>query len=157
MAKNIKMNSAETYESINVYLSKEKTPIAYQNKLDELMDSKAFDSKEEAEKWINETPFELELYYENGYGLFGVEAEAVECATLHSPYSNADILDEDEIDLVNYDDKEHYSNNYIQYSLNDDLVKYIIDVANNSQENSDEKIMKIRNTIFKSITGKNLK
>lgn len=107
MTKNIKMNNAENYESINVYLSKEKTPIAYQNKLDELMDSKAFDSKEEAEKWINETPFELELYYENGYGLFGVEAEAVESATLHSPYSNAVILDENEDDVDDSSLGEH--------------------------------------------------
>ena len=43
--KPIKMNNADDYESINITLSKENTPIAYQNKLDELMDIKAFDTK----------------------------------------------------------------------------------------------------------------
>jgi hypothetical protein len=38
------------------------------------MDCKAFDTQAEAEKWLSETPIELELYYEYGYGLFGVEA-----------------------------------------------------------------------------------
>jgi hypothetical protein len=93
MAQNIKINDAQNYESINVYLSMEKTPIAFQNKLQELMDCQAFDSEEEAIKWIETTPFELELYYEKGYGLFAVEAEAVENADVHSPYSDA-ILEE---------------------------------------------------------------
>ena len=84
--KPIKMNNADDYESINITLSKENTPIAYQNKLDELMDIKAFDTKEEAEDWINTHPIELELYYENGQGLFAVESEAVERTTIHSPY-----------------------------------------------------------------------
>jgi hypothetical protein len=57
------------------------------------MDCQAFDSEEEAIKWIETTPFELELYYEKGYGLFAVEAEAVENTDVHSPYSDA-ILEE---------------------------------------------------------------
>ena len=83
MMKAIKMNNADNYESINITLSKENTPIAYQNKLDELMDCKAFDTQAEAEAWLNETPIELELYYENGYGLFGVESEAVESTEIN--------------------------------------------------------------------------
>ncbi len=106
--KAIKMNNADNYESINIILSKENTPIAYQNKLDELMNCKAFDTQSEAEKWLSETPIELELYYENGYGLFGVEAEAVESMKIQSPYSGAPILDEDEIDQFNDDDKSKY-------------------------------------------------
>ena len=46
--KAIKMNDADNYESINIKLTKENTPIAYQNKLDELMDCKAFDTQAEA-------------------------------------------------------------------------------------------------------------
>ena len=30
---------------------------------------------------------ELEVYYEVGYGLFAVEADAVESADIYSPYS----------------------------------------------------------------------
>ena len=154
--KAIKMNNADNYESINITLSRENTPIAYQNKLDELMDCKAFDTQAEAEKWLSETPIELELYYENGYGLFGVEAEAVESMETKSPYSGAPILDENEIDQFNDDDKEQYSNNYIQSTLNDDMIKSIINCVNNSQEIHEDKIEEIRNIIFRSITGKNL-
>ena len=102
----IKKNDAYNYESIKITLSRMTTPIAYQNKLDELMECKAFDTQAEAEKWLNETPIELELYYEKGYGLFGVEEEAVEESEIHSPYSGAPLLDEDEIDQFNDDDKQ---------------------------------------------------
>ena len=154
--KAIKMNNADNYESINITLSRENTPIAYQNKLDELMECKAFDTQSEAEEWLSETPIELELYYEKGYGLFGVESEAVENAELQSPYSGAPILDEDEIDQFNDDDKPQYSNDYIQNALNNDAINSIINCANNPQEIQEYKIEKIRNIIFRSITGKNL-
>lgn len=152
----IKMNDVYTYESVNITLSKENTPIAYQNKLDELMECGAFDTKAEAEKWISETHIELELYYEKGYGLFGVEAEAIECTEIHSPYSGAPILDEDEIYQFNEDDNTQYSNDYIKSALNDDLIKTIITYANNPQEIQKYKIEEIRDIIFKTITGKNL-
>ena len=154
--KAIKMNNADNYESINITLSRENTPIAYQNKLDELMDCKAFDTQAEAEAWLNETPIELELYYENGYGLFGVEAEAVENTEIQSPYSGTPILDEDEIDQFNDDDQPQYSNDYIQNALNDDLLKSILEISNNNQEIPEYKIEEIRNIIFRSITGKNI-
>jgi len=154
--KAIKMNNADNYESINITLSRENTPIAYQNKLDELMDCKAFDTQDEAEKWLSETPIELELYYENGYGLFGVEAEAVENMEIQSPYSGAPILDEDVIDQFNDDDKPQYSNDYIQNALNNDMINSIINCAKNPQEIQEYKIEEIRNIIFRSITGKNL-
>lgn len=152
--KAIKMNNADNYESINIILSREKTPIAYQNKLDELIDCKAFYTQSEAEKWLSETPIELELYYENGYGLFGVEAEAVESSEIQSPYSGAPILDEDEFDQFNDDDKPQYSNDYIQNALNDDMINSIINCANNPKEIQEYKIEEIRNIIFRSITGK---
>ena len=152
------MNNADNYESINITLSKENTPIAYQNKLDELMDCKAFDTQAEAEKWLRETPIELELYYEYGYGLFGVEAEAIESTEIQSPYSGAPILDEDEIDQFNDNDKPQYSNDYIKSALNDDILKYILEISNNNQEipeyKPEYKIEEIRNIIFRSITGK---
>ena len=154
--KAIKMNNADNYESINITLSKENTPIAYQNKLDELMDCKAFDTQAEAEKWLRETPIELELYYEYGYGLFGVEAEAIESTEIQSPYSGAPILDEDEIDQFNDNNKPQYSNDYIKSVLNDDLLKSILKISNNNQEIPEYKIEEIRNVIFRSITGKNI-
>lgn len=152
--KAIKMNNADNYESIDIKLSRENTPIAYQNKLDELMDCKAFDTQAEAEKWLRETPIELELYYEYGYGLFGVEAEAIESTEIQSPYSGAPILDEDEIDQFNDNNKPQYSNDYIQNVLSDDMIRSIINCANNLKEIQEYKIEEIRNIIFRSITGK---
>lgn len=89
--KTVKANDDEHYESINVILNREKTPIAFQNKLDELMEEGAFDTEEEAIKWIETNPIELELYYEKGYGLFAVESGAVESnSDLVSPYTKAE-------------------------------------------------------------------
>lgn len=105
MAKNIKINDADCVESINVYLSREKTPVAFQNKLKELMDCKAFDTEEEAIKWIETTPIELELYYETGQGLFGVESEVVEnFYILNSPYSDAKLICDPEVNPECYED-----------------------------------------------------
>lgn len=87
-----KINDSDSYEPIMVQLSKDKTPIAYQNKLNELMKEGAFDSVEEAEKWINETPIELELYYEEGYGLFAVESGAADSGSFYSPYSKDEYI-----------------------------------------------------------------
>ena len=96
----IKMNNAANYETISVTLTPERFPIAYKNKLEELMDVQAFDTIEEAEAWIKSTPIELELYYENGYGLFGAEAEVIEDGWIRSPYSTAPVLDDDEYEIV---------------------------------------------------------
>lgn len=88
-----KINNAENYEPIMVQLSKEKTPIAYNNKLEELIENGM--SKEEAEKYINESPIELEIYYEKEYGLFAVEIGAADSGSFYSPYSKEEYLEED--------------------------------------------------------------
>ena len=87
----IKANNENNYESIMVTLTREKTPIAFQSKLDELMEQGAFDNEADAIKWIESTPIELELYYEKDSGLFAVEADAVDNqADLVSPYTGAE-------------------------------------------------------------------
>lgn len=87
----IKANNENNYEPIKVTLTREKTPIAFQNKLDELMEQGAFDSEADAIEWIESTPIELELYYEKDRGLFAVEAESVEFhSDLVSPYTGAE-------------------------------------------------------------------
>ena len=154
--KPIKMNDADNYESINIQLSKDKFPIAYQNKLQELLDYKAFDTKEEAEKYIAENPIELELYYEPGYGLFGVESEATEANVVHSPYSNAPVLDDDLFEKFNEDDHPQHSNDFIKAALTDDVLKTIIKISNDNQEIPEYKIEEIRNAIFHAISGKDL-
>lgn len=80
----MKKNNSDEYESIFVSLSPDKTPIAYKNKVDCLMLPGS--SREEAEKLALE-PIELEIYYETGCGLFGVEPEAIESGGVTSPYN----------------------------------------------------------------------
>jgi hypothetical protein len=88
----IKVNNADCYESFTVILHEDIFPIAHKNKVDELVESGAFDSREEARQWVNTTPIELELYYEKHSGLFAVEAEAIESCSesLCSPYTKAE-------------------------------------------------------------------
>ena len=82
-------------ETIEVMLTEERFPKAFNNKLRELMDQKAFDSEDEARAWIRSTPFVLELYYEKDSGLFAVESEALESCpeSICSPYTKTPFKD----------------------------------------------------------------
>ena len=91
----MKANKIGQVESIAVLLTRQTFPIAFQNKLDELMSQGAFDDEEDAIKWI-ETAIVLEIMYEKDSGLFAVESEAIECGTLISPYSGESIECDDE-------------------------------------------------------------
>ena len=83
----VQLNNSDNYEHLcNVVLTKDKFPIAYENKVKELMDECNM-SREEAENLIKDMKIELEVYYEVGYGLFAIESEAAECGTIYSPYS----------------------------------------------------------------------
>lgn len=88
----MKTNSVDFYDSILVTLNKEKTPIAFEQKVQELLEQGVFPTREKAEEYVNSTPIELELYYQKHSGLFSVETEAVESGTIYSPYS-AELLD----------------------------------------------------------------
>tara|TARA_B100000963_G_C22590987_1_gene655481 strand:+ start:812 stop:1081 length:270 start_codon:yes stop_codon:yes gene_type:complete len=81
----MKVNAPEKAEIIELFLSKDKTPIAYQKKVAELIRSGL--SEEEAENFVSTTPFEMEFYYSDNLGLFLVECEAVDNAILVDPYS----------------------------------------------------------------------
>lgn len=83
----MKANKVGQEETIGVLLTRRTFPIAFQNKLNELMEQGAFDNEEDATKWIESTPIVLEIMYEKDNGLFAVENEAIECDTLVSPYS----------------------------------------------------------------------
>ena len=83
-------------EVIEVLLTPNKFPIAYKNKVDELMEQGAFDNREDAEKLVQTTPICLEIIYEKHSGLFAVESEGLECGGLISPYTNKEIICENE-------------------------------------------------------------
>lgn len=90
------INKPGAEEIIEVRLSKTKTPVAYQKKLEELMEVDAFNTKEEAEKWLDQNPIILEIYYEKHQGLFAVESEALESCSLKSPYTGNDLVEPEE-------------------------------------------------------------
>jgi len=91
----MRKNSPEQAEIIELFLSKDKTPIAYQKKVAELIKSGM--TEKEAEHFVSTTPFEMEFYYSDDLGLFLVESEAVENAILVDPYTgeNLEHLDEE--------------------------------------------------------------
>lgn len=91
----MKVNAPEKAEIIELFLSKDKTPIAYKKKVAELI--KCGYSEEEAEDIVSTTPFEMEFYYSDDLGLFLVESEAVENGILVDPYTgeNLEHLDEE--------------------------------------------------------------
>lgn len=85
-------------EYIEVLLTPTKYPIAYKNKIDELMEQELFSSREEAEHWVQTNPICLEFIYEKNCGLFAVESEAIEANACTSPYSGLDVVSEDDIE-----------------------------------------------------------
>ena len=90
----IKINEPNHEEVIEIRLSREKTPIAFKEKLDELMEEGAFDTEKEAIEWIEKTPFVMERYYEKGQGLFLVESEAIDNCDIVSPYTKEELVEE---------------------------------------------------------------
>ena len=92
----MKKNNAENYESIRVYLDENRTPLAFNEKLKELMEEGAFDNENDARSYILTNPIELELYYHKGYGLYGVESDAVEYADIYNPYDGTKMEEWDE-------------------------------------------------------------
>lgn len=90
-----KLNSVENAEIIEVKITKEKYPIAYNNKLEEFINENGM-TKEEAEKCLEDWTIPMEIVYHKGYGLFMVESEAVECTPIYSPYTG-DECDDSEV------------------------------------------------------------
>lgn len=92
-------------DTIEVVLTEKETPILFRKKLEELMEQKAFNSEDEAKKWIESTPIVLCLVYHKHSGMFAVEDEAVDITV--SPYDGKTgtyILNED----PDYEPKVYY-------------------------------------------------
>lgn len=85
------------YENtIEVVLTEKETPILFKKKLEELMEQGAFNSEDEAKKWIESTPIVLCVVYHKHSGMYAVEDEAVD--STFSPYDGStptDTINED--------------------------------------------------------------
>ena len=83
----VKLNNAEQCEGIFIIIDKEQYPIAYRNKIEELVEQGVYANAEFAEFYNPTFEMECELYYDKHSGLFAVECGAVESGTIYSPYS----------------------------------------------------------------------
>jgi hypothetical protein len=83
----VKLNSAENFERLIIIVDKEQYPIAYRNKIEELVEQGCYNTIEKAERDNPTFEIDCEIYYDKHSGLFAVECEAVESGTIYSPYS----------------------------------------------------------------------
>lgn len=81
---NAVLNTPKDLEIITIKLTEDKYPIAYRNKLEEIMDNGC--TEQEAREMIDTMTFEMELVYHKHNGLFLVESEAIERCEIYSPY-----------------------------------------------------------------------
>ena len=75
---------------LEIYLTQEKTPIAYKRKLYELVERSGL-TQTEAEKHLIQVPLKLELFYDINRGAFLVESEAPESCEIFNPYTGRGI------------------------------------------------------------------
>jgi hypothetical protein len=93
----VKLNGADDCEYIEIIISKEKYPIAYNNKIEELVEQGCYPTIHDAEKDNPTFIMDCELYYDKHSGLFAVECGAVEAGTIYSPYSG-ELCDDCDLD-----------------------------------------------------------
>lgn len=120
----ILINKAGSEEIVEIFLDEQKYPIAYKNKLDELMFCGM--SEKEARHEIMVNPIQLELYYSINQGLFGIESEALESIIPHNPYDGKQ--------MINPTDKTA--------ETLDKIIKQIKDETDSNQDTTYELIQK---------------
>lgn len=77
-------------EIIEIHLSPDKTPAAFNNKVKELVEECGL-SEEEAKREVLSLTFVLEVIYEKNCGLFAVESDTLDCSKVWSPYTQKEI------------------------------------------------------------------
>ena len=82
-----KLNTLNTYDSVKIKLIN--YPEAFMAKCEEFVEEGIATNIEDAMEQLKDCEIELQLVYHKHYGLFGVEAEAIEsCASdIVSPYN----------------------------------------------------------------------
>lgn len=83
----VKLNNSDNYEPINIVLTENAYPIAYNNKIEELVEQGLYADVETAKLDNPRIEIECEIYYQKHSGLFAVECGAVESVCVYSPYS----------------------------------------------------------------------
>lgn len=79
----------EEGDVVDIYLCPNKTPVAYQRKKKELMESAGM-TEEEAEYTLLR-PIPIEVFYSYDQGLWGIEAECLSSCEVYDPYTGKEI------------------------------------------------------------------
>lgn len=80
----LQINPQGTEEVVELYLDPLKHPVAYNSKVEELIASGM--TREQADTFVQNTPFVMEVYYAPDQGLFLVESEPIAFNDIHNPY-----------------------------------------------------------------------
>ena len=81
----MKLNNANQVEAIDITITKEKYPIVFENKVQELMDDCGM-TREKAENEVEGMVIECEIYYHKSCGLWATEQGHVESGIVYDPY-----------------------------------------------------------------------
>ena len=97
----MKLNNANQVEAIDITITKEKYPIVFENKVQELMDDCGM-TREEAENEVEGMVIECEIYYHKSCGLWATEQGHVESGIVYDPYDGevCEELDEEQISII---------------------------------------------------------
>lgn len=71
---------------VAIYLTREFCPQSWEKRIDELMESNVFSTREEAEEYLSSEPTYMDVFYEPGKGLWMCESECVEEGLVDSPF-----------------------------------------------------------------------
>ena len=101
----MKLNNANQVEAIDITITKEKYPIVFENKVQELMEDCGM-TREEAEAEVEGMVIECEIYYHKSCGLWATEQGHVESGVVYDPY-DGEVCEEPD------DDEEQNSNSLV--------------------------------------------
>ena len=91
----MKLNKATQVEAIDITITKEKYPIVYENKVQELMEDCGL-TRMEAEAEVEGMVIECEIYYHKSCGLWATEQGHVESGVVYDPYDGKECEEPDE-------------------------------------------------------------
>ena len=91
----MKLNKSNQVEAISITVTKDKYPIVFENKVQELIEDCGM-SREEAENEVDGMVFECEIYYHKSGGLWATEQGHVESGIVYDPYDGTVCEEPDE-------------------------------------------------------------
>ena len=123
--KPIKVNDSESYEFINVVIDPINQPIAYQNRVDSLVNSGFSLEDAKAEALM---PIEMELYFDPNTSLIMIDSGAIESGVGYNPYTGIE-LDHSDDDNDNDNEVSSTTLNIKSYLFNENNKPNVTDIS----------------------------